>query len=63
MAEITSQQTGSNARIYSLLIDSQIQDSWYMVAQYFVGNRILHCSKILLESIKVLPESSTVNVR
>ena len=51
--------------IYPLLIDIQILMNHGAQQHFFspIGNRILCCSEILLESIKVLPESSTVNVR
>lgn len=45
------------------LIAKSYKESWCTAAHFFKGNRILCCSEILLESIKVLPESSTVNVR
>lgn len=55
-------------KIYSLLIDSQILlrimvHTYFRSTFLFIGNRILYCSEILLESIKVLLESFTVNVR
>lgn len=60
-----SQQTGSDTYIYPPLIDIQILMNHGAQQHFFhpIGNRILCCSEILLESIKVLPESSTVNVR
>ena len=67
MVEITSQKRGSNTNTYCVLVDGQILlriiAHTYVSVTIFIGNIMFHSRKILLESIKVLPESSTVNVR